>query len=144
MCWISICHQHHLSEHKETVKYIWIVSNSNCGLWLKSIWLVTPKHMADSRFSPSQWVPLWLCNNVSHWLGANLESTLKTDAFFKHLHWVNCIKTYHSIYVNKICYMLYLFYFFNKTIMQDIDGLAQDCSNSSRLTQSWAKHWCEI
>ena len=31
---------------------------------------------ADSRFAPSQWEMVLLCNNVSHWLGASLESAL--------------------------------------------------------------------
>ena len=31
---------------------------------------------ADSRFAPSQWEMLLLCNDVSHWLGTSLESTL--------------------------------------------------------------------
>ena len=31
---------------------------------------------ADSRFVPSQGETALLCNDVSHWLGANLESTL--------------------------------------------------------------------
>ena len=31
---------------------------------------------ADSRLAPSQWETLLQCNTVSHWLGANLESTL--------------------------------------------------------------------
>ena len=31
-------------------------------------------HRADSRFAPSQWEMALLCNDVSHWLGANLES----------------------------------------------------------------------
>ena len=31
---------------------------------------------ADSRFAPSQWKTALLCNNVSHWLGTNLESAL--------------------------------------------------------------------
>ena len=30
--------------------------------------------MADSRFAPSQWETALLCNDVSHWLGASLES----------------------------------------------------------------------
>ena len=30
---------------------------------------------ADSRFAPSQWETILLCNDVSHWLGANQEST---------------------------------------------------------------------
>ena len=31
---------------------------------------------ADSRFAPSQWETKLLCNDVSHWLGASLESAL--------------------------------------------------------------------
>ena len=31
---------------------------------------------ADSRFTPSQWEITLLCNDLSHWLGASLESTL--------------------------------------------------------------------
>ena len=30
----------------------------------------------DSRFAPSQWETALLCNAVSHWLGASLESAL--------------------------------------------------------------------
>ena len=31
---------------------------------------------ADSRFVPSQWETVLLCNNVSHWLGASLQAAL--------------------------------------------------------------------
>ena len=31
---------------------------------------------ADSRFMPSQWEMALLCNDISHWLGTNLESAL--------------------------------------------------------------------
>ena len=31
---------------------------------------------ADSRSAPSQWETALLCNDVSHWLGASLESSL--------------------------------------------------------------------
>ena len=31
---------------------------------------------ADSSFVPSQWETALLCNDVSHWLGASLESAL--------------------------------------------------------------------
>ena len=34
-------------------------------------------YRADTRFWPSQCETWLLCNNVSHWLGANLESVLK-------------------------------------------------------------------
>ena len=33
-------------------------------------------HRADSTFPPSQWETALLCNDVSHWVGASLESAL--------------------------------------------------------------------
>ena len=39
------------------------------------------KSRADSRFAPSQWEMALLCNNVSHWLGANLESAVKRPSY---------------------------------------------------------------
>ena len=33
-------------------------------------------YRADSRFAPDQWETALLCNDVSHWLGARLESAL--------------------------------------------------------------------
>ena len=33
-------------------------------------------YKADSKFAPSQWETALLCKDVSHWLGASLESTL--------------------------------------------------------------------
>ena len=38
-------------------------------------------YRADSRFAPSQWETALLCNDVSHWLGASLESAL---SIYKH------------------------------------------------------------
>ena len=36
-----------------------------------------PSLRADSRFVPTQWETALLCNDVSHWLGASLESALQ-------------------------------------------------------------------
>ena len=36
----------------------------------------TQQGIAHSRFAPSQWESALLCNNISHWLGASLESAL--------------------------------------------------------------------
>ena len=38
---------------------------------------------ANSRFTPSQWETPLLCNDVSHWLGASLESALVTWCFVR-------------------------------------------------------------
>ena len=35
---------------------------------------------ADSRFAPSQWETVLLCNDLSDWLGASLESALGSGA----------------------------------------------------------------
>ena len=35
-------------------------------------------YRADSRFAPSQWETALLCNDISHWLGASLETALNT------------------------------------------------------------------
>ena len=43
---------------------------------------------ADSRFAPSQWETSLLCNDVSHWLGASLESVLKWKRF--PYYWTLC------------------------------------------------------
>ena len=37
---------------------------------------ITVMVRGDSRFAPSQWETALLCNDVSHWLGASLESAL--------------------------------------------------------------------
>ena len=44
---------------------------------INKILLVYCKGRADSRFAPSQWETALLCNAVSQWLGASLESALK-------------------------------------------------------------------
>ena len=46
---------------------------------------------ADSRFAPSQWEPALLCNDVSHSLGANLESALCLEPFWWKCPLVNAI-----------------------------------------------------
>ena len=62
-----------------------IVHIQRCELdddWCARRWRMAPgdiaKHVcrADSRFAPSQWETALLCNDVSHWLGASLESAL--------------------------------------------------------------------
>ena len=35
-------------------------------------WIIIVR--ADSRFAPSQWEMVLLCNNIFYWLGASLES----------------------------------------------------------------------
>ena len=44
------------------------------------------KYRADSRLAPRQWETLLQSNTTSHWLGTNLESTLK-------IHYVQYIPT---------------------------------------------------
>ena len=51
------------------------------------VYLIKYEYKADSRFAPSQWATVLLCNDVSHWLGTNLESSLK---FHKICTWYSC------------------------------------------------------
>ena len=53
-----------------------IFTTSPRGWWLEGLLYDRNINGADSRFAPSQWETALLCNNVSHWLGANLESAL--------------------------------------------------------------------
>ena len=89
---------------------------------------------ADSRLAPSQWETALQCNAVSHWLGANLESTLShicAKAFVHSSHWkpVNLIwkLTHDDIYYG--------------------DGKRQGTNfrvlkNSSRKTRHAIIRWC--
>ena len=45
------------------------------GSWTNGIYCLI-QIKAYSRFAPSQWQTALLCNDVCHWLGANLESAL--------------------------------------------------------------------
>ena len=44
--------------------------------------LLQPTTRADSSFASSQWETALLCNDVSHWLDANLESALHNTMWF--------------------------------------------------------------
>ena len=55
------------------------------------------KHMAASRFASSQWETALLCNDVSHWLGAGVESPLKN---IQVLSVTDTYITYSTMYLN--------------------------------------------
>ena len=58
---------HHMFAHIVRIACWW-------GLW---IWFtLSAITKANSRFAPSQWETALLCNDVSHWLGASLQSAL--------------------------------------------------------------------
>ena len=65
------CYKDHLINWGKKSKTDYCRESSR--LWFSLLW-------ADSRFVPSQWEMALLCNDVSHWLGANLESALITLA----------------------------------------------------------------
>ena len=50
--------------------------NNNVSVKSGSCCYASYKSQADFRFAPSQWETALLCNDVSHWLGATLESAL--------------------------------------------------------------------
>ena len=43
-------------------------------------------YRSDSRFEPSKWKTVLICNDVSHWLGANLETALYIYCIYW-IHW---------------------------------------------------------
>ena len=49
-----------------------------CDIWVSTIVVddIVVVCRADSRSVPSQWETALLCNDVSHWLDASLESAL--------------------------------------------------------------------
>ena len=51
-----------------------IISSTNYRT--KNTVMMAKNPRVDSRFAPSQWETVLLCNDVSHWLGASLESSL--------------------------------------------------------------------
>ena len=58
-----------LSTHRSLATHV-----SICVIELGHRWFAYLR--ANSRFAPSQWETALLCNDVSHWLGASLESAL--------------------------------------------------------------------
>ena len=60
------------------------------SLWVYSLICCTGHrhslyYRADSRCAPSQWETALLCNDVSHWLGASLESALYSHIIIGHV-----------------------------------------------------------
>ena len=74
-------------------------SNQTTEIFIqKCIWicLQMPSILgADLRFVPSQWETALLCNDVSHWLGANLESAL--ILFWPHCATANNVTMTHLL-----------------------------------------------
>ena len=62
---------------------------------------------ANSRFAPSQWETTLHCKEVSHWLGASLESALTilsahgSAAFIRklHTHWLSLAQCYITVVI---------------------------------------------
>ena len=66
--------------------------------------------MADFRFAPNQWETVLFCNDVSHWMGASLESALIVYSFVvgkaQILNSVNCSLKTQQISDKRILYLL--------------------------------------
>ena len=57
-------------------------------------------YSADSRFAPSQLETALLCNDVSHWLGASLESTLRLRCIapvYPYTLWRHGLETFQTL-----------------------------------------------
>ena len=97
----------HSSVYTDTVS-----ADGNCAIWANSCtchaltygslwwWMIANDWCrADSKFVPSQWETALLYNDVSHWLGASLESALLMYLYVK-LRWCSICRneTIKSIY----------------------------------------------
>ena len=74
---------------------------------------------ADFRFAPSQWETALLCNDVSHWLGASLESALdhrQAKSMAEMCSYVQGINWYHNNGVTM------------SAVMSQITGMSTVCS----------------
>ena len=56
----------------QQVIFLYCTNGASTSTWI----VVIEVFRADSRFALSQWETTLLCNDVSHWLGANLVSAL--------------------------------------------------------------------
>ena len=63
----------------------------------------SPWWASHSRFAPSQWETALLCNDVSHWLGASLESALMLHGRVM-LTWLSSLMTAHLPPVSHVKY----------------------------------------
>ena len=77
----------------------------------------TDDYRADSRFVPSQWEMVLLCNYVSHWLGAILESAL---GYLNHI----VIPGYHVVSLHSRTILLKIIFFIQ---------------NSKKIFRSWGQ-----
>ena len=67
---------HDIDTNKCFAEYLRLFSPQKGMLpWWPLLWL----HRTHSRFAPSLWEMPLACNDISHWLGASLESTLTTE-----------------------------------------------------------------
>ena len=59
-------YNHRTAQNSQDSKSWTIIKCTPTGLWIRD----------DSKLAPSQWEMASLCKDVSHWLGASLESAL--------------------------------------------------------------------
>ena len=53
-----------------------IIDHKPLYIWWDVLYIIESINRADSRFAPSQWETVLVCNNICHWLGASLELAL--------------------------------------------------------------------
>ena len=79
ICSPCMAHMCPISWHNKSCSWLgintWRSINKHAASWYGSEHVLR----ADSRFAPSQWETALLCNNISHWLSASLESVLCTQ-----------------------------------------------------------------
>ena len=96
---------------------------------------------ADSKFAPSQWETALLCNGISYWLGANLESVLPsvyTATLINVLKYTTHPMKYTCLFC---CVLLWLYY--SSLWVQGIYSPIFLRVSSLALGQSYDSPWCQ-
>ena len=99
--------RHYLSQ--DDFEFIWVDTNVIPLLLLRAV----------SSFAPSQWETALLCNDVSHWLGASLESALITMYY--------CLQT--ELFWKKNCFLF--------CIIPDIGMVWVGWNSCTNKTRTW-------
>ena len=73
---------------------------------------------ADSRFAPRQCETALLCNDVPHWLGASLESTLFYSIYILILR---CTEYKSDMVLTNLCFCINVSQYISRVVQQRID-----------------------
>ena len=96
---------------------------------------------ADIRFASSQWETALLCNDVSHWLGVNLESALRLLGCRFH---IMDNKSYFFVFWHMLLYMSwYIRSFFGFTFLNILNFFKYSCTYIFHRCSLYTFYWTD-